>query len=446
MGRGLKWISGIYILSILVSGCKSHDSSAFLLGNDLTGPPNSTIVEIDTCTVHLSTMKEDSIATSNHSKLLIGYFSDGKLGTIKCSTVFSLGLPAERGIGSTDEFDSMRLSLRFWGDYYGDTTKPQTITVYQITDYIRFPDGSNMFNTSRTRYDSRPSKILGSLTWQPHVTSGNTVSINIDDFGKYIFGQFRDHPNDFTTDEPFLTNYLHGLYLVSDTTKSSAVFGYKAYDSTLMFRLYFHRPGLTTANLEYDFPLTNPSTQYNQISSSYGSLPLKKLKTQRDTLHSASSYGESYIQAGVGLMTRVDFPYMGSLFELPRKGKILSAELVIKAEIGSDDTIPLPDTLFLYATDKNNRVNGFLLANNQSYVFGIKHQDDIHLEYPVYYTFDVTNYLFSALNGNYYNTDNGILVGLRSGLFTTTLSRLIITGQGSVNEIPQLKIKYVLYD
>jgi len=448
MGRGLKWISGIYILCIFLGGCKSSDTNLFLLGNDLVGNPNTNLVEIDTCTVYFSTIKQDSIATSNYSKLLVGFYTDGNLGNIKCNTVFSLGLPTVRTIESTDLFDSMRLTLRYSGDYYGDTTKPQTIRVYKLSGEITFPDGKYMYNTSRTPYNSDSASLLGTKTsWYPQPRSGQTVSIKINDnFGKYLFNEFRDHPENFTTNDIFLLQYLYGLYLAVDTTQSHVVIGYKAFDSTLMFRLYFHRQGLTTSNLEYDFPLTNSSKQYNQISGYYSDLPLSLLKTQRDRLQSSKSNGESYMQAGVGLMTRIDFPYMGTFLEFPRKGKILSAQLIIKAELGSDETIPLPDSLILFTTDKINRVNGYLADRNLNYIFGIKHKDDIHSDLPIYYTFDITSYLFSELAGNFYNTDHGLLVGLTTTRYTSTLSRLILTGQGNENEVPKLNIKYVFYE
>jgi hypothetical protein len=448
MGRSLKGIAGILILCMATYACKNEDSSAFVIGNGLISNPTS-IAQIDTFTVRIGTIKEDSLVTSNYSRFLLGCYIDGQFGNVKCSPVFTLGLPSDRTVGIYDVFDSIRLTLVYNGYYQGDTSVNQTIKVYKLNSELTPSDGVYSYNATKVHYDTKD--LIGELVKIPgRPQVGQIVSIPLDTVMAYfIFNKFRDDPNYFTDDETF-RNYLPGMVLVADTSQSSSVLGYGASATTVMMRIYFHRPGLTDTKLEFDFPMTLPSYQFNSITSYYHGLPISKLKSRSETLPSSETRNESYMQAGIGLLTKIEFPYMGSLFELPTKGKILSAQLIIRPAIGSYSNIELPDSLVLYASDNSiNHISGVVVDNLANVMYGYLHRNDL-LAHDTYYTFDITSYLYNELRNNYYRTDHSLLVGLRSNLFNTTVSRLIVTGPDvqpeNTIEKPQLRIKYIFYE
>jgi hypothetical protein len=448
MGRSLKWFTGIFILCMATYACKNEDKSAFVIGNGLISNPTS-IVQIDTFSVRTGTIKEDSLATSNYGKILLGYLIDGQLGHVKCSPVFTLGLPSDRTVGIYDVFDSIRLTLQYNGYYEGDTSATQIIKVYKLNSQLTLSDGVYSYNTTKVHYDTKD--LIGELIQIPGTPNiGQMVSIPLDTVMAYfIFNKFRDDPNYFTDDGLF-RNYLPGMVLVADTSQSSSVIGYAATPATVMMRIYFHRPGITVTKLEFDFPMSLPSYQFNSISSYYDKLPLSKLKSQSETLPSSQSGNETYMQAGTGLLTKIEFPYLGSLFELPNKGKVLSAQLIIRPVIGSYNTIHLPDTLVLYASDNSiNHITGVVVDNLSNIMFAFKHQDDLNPQ-NTYYAFDITTYLYNELRNNYYRTDHSLLVGLLTNRFNTSVSRLIITGPDvlpeNTIEKPQLRIKYIFYE
>jgi hypothetical protein len=441
MVETLKRISELVILLFLLNACKSKDDDLFLIGNDLVSK-NSLLVEIDTFTVNLSTIRQDSLPTSGNGVLLAGNYDDGHFGKITCNSVFSVGIPTVTEIINTDIYDSISLTFKYSGYYYGDTTIVQSISVHKLKENIKFSDGYYLYNSSKSNFD--PSS-LGIITKVPTPHNKNSISIKLNNsLGIDIFNKLKNNSDIFLSDEAFLT-YLPGLILLADKSKSSSVIGYGANDST-MIRLYFHELGASITLKEYDFPLINPSYQYNQIYSDHSGLPISSLTDQRKRIASSANNNESLMQAGSGLMTRVDFPYLGKLLEFERKGKILSAELIFKPVKNSyNNYVSLPDSLVLFTTDKLNKVNGYITNNSSTYEYAYLYIDDLY-NANTQYSVDITTYLFAEFSGNYYNVDHGLLVGLRPSLFETTLDRLILSGPDNPDSKPQLKIKYIFYD
>lgn len=439
----IKFIFGIVIYCFVISECSQKENDVYNIGNDLVST-NTKIAQTDTFTVNLSTVKLDSIITSGYSALLIGNYTDGNFGTITSSSVFAIGLSPDKSITLADTCDSITLMLKYNGYYYGDTTIPATLSVHKLTEQLTFVDGTYNYSTTTIKYDDAE---IGSLVKAPTPSSRDFVSIRLTkSIATDIFRMLRDNSDTVSDEGQFLEEYLPGLMLKTNNVNSSII-GYKSYDTTLFLRLYFRRFGESSiTSISYDFPLTNSDYQYNQIHSNYGSLPLSMLTNQLKRLPSSDKTGdESYLQAGVGLMTRVDFPYLNAMFQLDKKSKIISAYLLLKPAKNTYDVNNMPDSLIFYATDKLDRLNGFLANKNSTYQYGYLSLDNLYNE-NTYYSVNITTFLFNELAGSYYDTDHGLLVGLRPSVYNATCKRLIFSGVNAGDEKPKLIIKYVFYD
>ena len=76
----------------------------------------------DSMTVNLSTIGEDSIMTGAASRLFVGRFADPYLGKMHSIPFFQPTLDGSLNLADAAVYDSLILSLRYDGYYYGDTT------------------------------------------------------------------------------------------------------------------------------------------------------------------------------------------------------------------------------------------------------------------------------------------------------------------------------------
>ena len=93
--------------------------------------------QMDTCTVLLSTVLSDSIATSGDTVCQIGYRDDNLWGKITASFYAEYEVPSYSFDENIQyEFDSITIRLYSSGNYLGDTLKTQRIHLHELTKNI----------------------------------------------------------------------------------------------------------------------------------------------------------------------------------------------------------------------------------------------------------------------------------------------------------------------
>ena len=138
-------------------------------------------------------------------------------------------------------------------------------------------------------------------------------------------------------------------------------------------------------------------------------LPIEKVATQREEISSNELEKMAYLQAGMGYITRVDFPSLGKILEVEHKNYLYKAVLVLRPVINKDDEVALPENLILYTTDKRNNVVSELSDDDGNTVYGNYYYDEYYNE-NTYYSFDVTDFLYDELADSYVDPDNGLLI------------------------------------
>ena len=152
------------------------------------------VILVDTVKVAASTVLLDSIPTSGTGSILIGGYSDPKLGVLNADGYFQVGIgdswePADNAI-----YDSLVLVMNYSGYHYGDTSSTQTFMARRITapfktyslpqfwvdekQYSALYQESSLYNSSAIRYDV---SVLGSKTFRPRPNSDDSVTIRLDD-------------------------------------------------------------------------------------------------------------------------------------------------------------------------------------------------------------------------------------------------------------------------
>jgi hypothetical protein len=397
----IKWVG---ILSLFLASCDTPKE----IGDDLFS------VEVglnysDTITIKSSTVLIDSIYTGSPSVLLVGNFNHPVLGTSESSFFTQLSNIDTLFAKATSVFDSLIVRLPYSG-YQGDTTKVHTLSVYRLLDSLN--RGTNYFANSTIRSDA---SILGRHTFAPRpirtkAMNGDSAQFDTlrfrlsDSFGRELLSKYAD-ANVASGGKGF-RDYFPGMLFKSTLTTPGAILDFNPYYSRMT--LYFHNPGDTTKyNLDYYFSLSNSLypeilARFNQIKSTKTG-PLAALKTPGNIVSSTLTSGLTYIQAGTGLSTKIEFPYLLNL-KGNRNVAVNKAELVLTAA----DNIDLQQTIGQLSIVETNATNRtlrnsyglkYLLSEGRTDVItaGINQMDRT-------YTFNVTTAIQSILVGKQVNS------------------------------------------
>lgn len=323
-----------YVLLSLTS-CED-ESDVYNIGSEWTDSYLQSY-QIDTLTVKTYTIQLDSTITSGQSAMLVGRHNDAIFGKIKAKTFIQIN-PQALSIDNDAIYDSAALLLRYDNYYYGDTLSPLSLNLHTLNSRIRMnPETGYLYNTSQINfYESS----IGSATFNPRPNTDNAyVRIKAPNLGKDLF-EYLQH-EDVVDQESFLT-YFRGLAIDSDESSHSVMrFSMSATDSITtnsgeliinpVFRIYYHyesEDGNIPEAENFDFTL-DTAFQFNQISTDFTGTPLEGLSPQ-NPLPSESTGNMSYLQSGLGIFTRIEIPYVKSLYGINGNLKLMSAQMYLR--------------------------------------------------------------------------------------------------------------------
>jgi Domain of unknown function (DUF4270) len=424
----------IFISYLFFNACKKNPSE-FTLGKEFI-ESQTELTLIDTFSVSLSTVILDTVITSGTGNLLIGNYRDEVFGKTTSHSYFQIGIPGNVDLENDDIYDSLKLVIKYNGYSFGDTTKSQKISVHRLTKNIEFDDDNGITSKTSFAYDPQP---IGSIIYTPEPNGPiDTLAIKISDgVGLDLFTKLRDGSEILNATESFI-NYFHGLVLVADKAYEGSIVGFNANDVKLI--LYTTRGALSAEKISYEFGLENSLKQFNNITHDFSSTQLNPLVEQRNELSSTATGGLSFLQGGIGLAIRVDFPSLPEILLL-RRGRIMDAQLSISPLRSSYNDFDLPPELDLYESDKLNRRNALVLDKHGAVASSTLILDELYHEETAY-SFDVTEYLIDELSDSYVDPEKGLLMMLPSNDLNARFGRLIADAR---NRNTKLKIYYLFY-
>ena len=387
------------LITASVVSCEKQDVN--FGASTLSDDPN--IVIIDTVSVNAYTFQSDSFQTVNTGYFVAGNHYDSSFGNFQSIAYFDFDKPYDSTStlnGCTScYFDSLVVVAKFSGGYYGDTTKPFTLNVNQLTELI---DNSTTFgyNTTKRKYNAEP---IGSFSAIVSPSDQNTIRIKLsDDLGKDLFNKMQRNSDTVTTTDPFL-EYIKGFCFTGN--QNNAVYFLKPLGDSDFVMLYYHKNGPLPVNYVVKLPL-NTDHQFNGFTTDRTGTNLAAfipLKTQE--LSSTETNGYVYMDANSGLYIKFNFPSLYSIKELATYTKIVSASIEIypdKDSYGKQTFYQLPPALNMYIMNEYGVVQDYL------YVTGTPNlQDgDLSIDY-IYnentkYTFDVSDFINDVLSSSSY--------------------------------------------
>ncbi len=457
-----QWFNRAYFLFVLfvagqlVMSCSEEENT-----NTIGFSKNTTnykVVSLDTFTVKVSTVLMDSIKTSGSGRILVGHYFDPKIGKVSASSYLSIA-PASWSLEDNAVFDSMALILKYDDYYYGDTTQAQKITVTQLKKdivgrtkkdgYVYDDIPYSYFYGAGTLYNSSSipdyGVALGSVTYYPRPISKDSISIRLSDqLGKDWFAMKKVDDQDIASDAAF-DAYFKGLKITSTASPAAAAIGFAS--ATAHLRIYYRTLGATSdldVKKYFDFTIYNSTLQFNQIVTDRSgtllstAVPFKPLPSEQTN-------NETFVQAGGGLMTKIEFPYLSKIFEVENNLILIQANLLVVPELDNSSASNLPKTLSLYYTNTTNVPIGQILSESSTTApqTATLVSDDEY-ENTASYTFLFTTYMSSILKKNTV-PPYSILLGTTAASFENEITKVRIgTGKTSNSKI-KLKIYYSTY-
>jgi hypothetical protein len=403
----------LFILLVLltVGGCQENPESSSL-GKEYVNS-GTRVGLIDTFAVRLSTVIMDTMVTSGTGSMLVGTYHDEVFGGLTCESFLQVGIPGSFDVGSDDLYDSLRLVLTYNTYAYGDTTRPQRLLVHKLNAAIGYEYDYTITSNASVGYDAVP---LGALTYSPGPNGENTtIAVPLSDqLGRDLFTRLADGSETIKDNDQFRT-ILPGLMIREDPSYSGNIIGFHGGPSTVRLVLFTRKAETYEAN-PVSFPLQDSTKQFNHIVHDFAGTPLASLKRQRYALPSGDAGGRAFIQGGVGLAVRVDFPSLPEVLTAGRR-TLLAAKLTLAPQVGSYAVNTLPEQLYLYSADAVNSAQNAVASSSVAV-------DEMYNEGTVY-TFDITSYLRSEFADSYIDPGAGLLITLPSSSLYTQCMRLV---------------------
>ncbi|GAA4441061.1 DUF4270 family protein [Ravibacter arvi] len=407
------WI-GILIVSMITAGCEWGDKNVALIRPNTD---NLQVVFTDTVTVLRSTVMKDSLYTAS-GFMLAGLFSDQVLGSIQAKAnllVSAAGLSVdERAV-----YDSIVFVSKY-GYYYGDTTKLYQVAAHELlADITRGP----FYNHREVPHSVAP---LGRTSFFPRPKGSDSLRIRLsDELGVRLFTEAK--ANNIKNQEALL-KYFKGITLVAERSNGVGFLGY-AQDKTNIL-LHYHVDG-PDGKVKHVTSMAIGQF-YNQITNNRTGTVFDQLKQPRQKLSTDLTDGVSVVQSGVGLMTRLDFPFLQQFGA--EHGKVIVNRAFLRIQLPRNEEtrgMAVPQRIALYRTGPNSDWTN--TGDNIVQVGTFEHKAEENLRY---YEIDVSQEVM-ALSKLQQASTVGYLIGPiaatgnAESTYSNTLDRLILP-KGSV--------------
>ncbi|WKN33038.1 DUF4270 family protein [Porifericola rhodea] len=292
----MNWLakkSGLIVLSaLLFFSCENDD----LLSLDFDPNDENLNLSFTEFTVPFKLAQLDSVATSNADNMLVGNYQNNNFGYAKSKAYIKVGIGNSSVNKAEDDhvLDSMVLVLvknYFYGSTDGDMQ--QRINIHRLTEY--FNDTLAYYRDSQLAYEDTP---IGSFSFTANAEEPtDTLRIRLSEtLGNELLDKLKANAAEIDSNALF-TNYFKGIALVSETENTFASGFYPA-----ISMIVYHSAPSDTVSESYSF---GTSRFFNGIEYDRNGTVLTEL-SKAGTIGDASD-GGFYMQAGTGVLPRLDF-------------------------------------------------------------------------------------------------------------------------------------------
>lgn len=432
--RKVALLSAICFLGITTFSCKKEGSIKPSFESNSSGA-----FMTDSVSIHVKTVKEDSISTGQASLSLFGQYNDSIFGKSKASFYTQILLPFNGvNVASPGDFtiDSVVLSLVYAGKYGDEAT--QSISVYQLTENLE--KSKDYYSNDSLNFEPTP---IAQVSFTSDISTKGKISVPNDN-GQIdtieVLPQLRIHldaavgqsildqsaAGALANNETF-TEFFKGLY-IAPTGAGNQPFGknnilYFALTNSQSKVSIFFTETSTQKKKMLNLPITKEALRFNQYSHNYSSSPVEQaLSDGNDSIR-------TYVLSMAGVRPVLTFPNLTETFPKDKHYVINKAEVILPVEHGLYFSNGYPEQLLALTSDSTGRLLFTEDIMNSSTAGRYNASDTT-------YRFNVTRYLDGIINDG--KLDRG-LTFIPNGS-AINAQRLILNGPKS-----QKKMKLKLY-
>jgi hypothetical protein len=436
-----------YFTVILLSSCKKGQTFS-------PGAQDELHVEtVDTVQVKASTYLLDSLPTSNKGVILLGQIDDKDFGKLAASSYMQLippvaGAPA---IPKGATFDSFTLVLKYNKSYSGDTTAPQNLSVHRLTEDMvlrKIPGPAEgeqlplyikaqaLYSTTTFKYETIST---GNLGLQVKPLSGDSIIIPLNEaLGREFLALMDKKDNRFTSKDEFI-KYFKGIVL--KTTQGNSITGFRADAVKLYINYnYINSAGFSKKD-QVIFSGNSIDYQFNHFDTDRSQTKLKSLSTTNKELSPALTGQELFIQAGTGLVTKLQFPTLINFLNESKK-VINKIELLIETKPTYYSVFKAPPSLILFVANSANIPKAILPGNYKEGDQTAAFEPGNDLGSTGKYRFLLTQYAAELKKGTYKNTS--LMLSMPTDQLLSSVSRAHLSANTTAHAI-KLVITYTKY-
>ncbi|MFZ4263208.1 hypothetical protein ACFRAE_14300 [Sphingobacterium sp. HJSM2_6] len=437
----------LFSLSTALFFASCDKDMAISLKND--NIDNLNVTSIDSLNAVVSTVQLPNIPSAGQGMLLVGKVAQPTIGSLEVNTYFRLIQSSlTNDIPAGASFDSINLVIKpnLQRYAYGDTSKFQTIYAHRLTENLEtktlgssvtgqpnpvYYPGATIFAHQSFAYEAAP---IGSIRFLPHMRRTDSLSIKLSNtIGADMFNKIKTADMTFNSVANF-QEYFKGITLRTDEN-NTAVVGFK---DTLQVNINysylgsdgFKKKGSKSLNMG------NKVFQYNQFISDRSGTDFAAL-TAQSPIRVEDTDGLSFVQAGTGVATKIDFPSLKAFMQ--QTGIAINrAELEIEIEsshLGYYAAAPIP--ILLIADENNIPVNYVTIPFSNAIQTGTYILGN-NTGKPGKYRFNMIQYIRSTLTGT--EDKQSLILSLASpSLFNTVNTSILATE----NNKPKIKLNIV---
>lgn len=400
-------------------------------------------VYVDTCTVDISTVLEDSIVTRGDSICQIGHYLDETWGEVTATyyTEYStVSFTPEETYGYT--LDSLVLIMRHSGHYWGDTLTSPLIHIYRLENPIELSEDEDLYN--HTRLSMETTQVC-SFTYRPRPGEAEVNEIRLpDEWGQQLLDDLVNQEEYLETQEDFKREFP-GLAFVPDAT-GQCISGFLVNDSSMCLTLRYHEVSTERTEQEITFSV-NTEYAYTGIQHDCTDSPLSEVQSGIENyVHSTSLAHKAYLQGLTGYYNQLEFPYLNDLQDAGQIVSIESATLYLYPLAGSyNRTNQLPDDIRLYITDENNVLEDYVYGSDGVTVQTGNLTVDEVFGRDTYYSFDLTEFIRNNF-GTWGMKRQKLLMNMNNEDAATTFNQAIFTNDPNAERQCHLEIRFKTYN
>ncbi|WP_088655121.1 DUF4270 family protein [Geofilum rhodophaeum] len=438
-----KWLSLSPFILIIAVSCENTDNG---LGNHLVDP-QAFSTYIDTCTVKLTTLKSDSIATSGNNILIAGAINEPWWGNLEAHSYLSFTLPVfsehRQNENTPLVMDSLTFEMHYTGSHAGDSTEALVVSLHTLKKVLTLPSNGSFYSHHHQESDSIP---LVSQFLPSYIQQNDSISLRLPDkLGEELLEKLSLHQAEFENQETF-NQYFPGLALTMPKNHgNTGIYNFHLNDSSGTINLYYH----FVEEFKEQQQITikpNTSTSYYQIKHNYADTPFAALKSGYNGLAATTTNNEAVTAGLSGFLIRIEFPYLRNILELGKTGYVDYAELILRPVEHSYPTeYPLPETLQLYVVDENNSATNAVTSANGTELQTGDLQTDEEFQTHTQYVFDITDFINTEINAIGINK-RALLLSLSDQDLNSMAQRVILGNTRHKTNPVQLIIRYNRYE